>query len=170
MAIAEDGKGHEDVTAPDKAAGGNFGIIPSAMLTALHAGIEALASGGVDIRLDHTGFVLANVTGRASKVARVDLNGLSNHDDGEVDNAGDSQEGGVFESGNLLLQGDGENDKYGHENENEFSADNPVHRGRQASLEEISKANMQLISDNNGITNTCTKTIQKLQTKQETKE
>ena len=170
MTIAEDGKSHEDVTTPDKTTSSNFGSIPNAMLATLHASLKTLASGRVNIWLDQASLILADVTGRASEVARIDLDGLGNHDDGEVDNTSDSQEGGVFESGNLLLQGDGENYKNGHENENEFSTDNPVHRGRQASLEEEGKANMQFISDNNGITNTCTKTIQELQISQYTKE
>lgn len=147
------------MTTEDETLGGDLGVIPNTVLTGLDTVIKTFTSCIINIGLDLTHLVFADVVSRTSEITRLDLKSLSNHDNGQIDNTCDSQEGGVTQGSDLLLKGDGNNNKDSHENEDELTANDPVHTCCQATLKHVRHTNMQFICNNNGITNTCTEGI-----------
>ena len=92
---------------------------------------------------------MADVVGFFGEGAGMDGDGLADHDEGEVDDAADGEEGRVAEGSDLLLERDRENDADRYEDENEFAVwrletakreiltDQKGERGRETVLEKV---------------------------------
>lgn len=122
VAVAEHGQGEEDVSRDNEPLEVRFDRVRHACLAAFHAGAEAGAGGFFDVGFDDAGGVLADVVGLFGEGAGMDGDGLADHDEGEVDDAADREEGRVAESSDLLLERDREDDADRDEDENEFAA------------------------------------------------
>ena len=122
VAVAEHGQGEEDVSRDNEPLEVRFDRVRHARLAAFHAGAEAGAGGFFDVGFDDAGGVLADVVGFFGEGAGMDGDGLADHDEGEVDDAADREEGRVAESSDLLLERDREDDADRDEDENEFAA------------------------------------------------
>lgn len=122
MAVAEHGQGQEDIARDDEPLEVRFDHIRHAGLAGFHAGAEACAGRFLGVGFDDAGGVLADVVGFFGEGAGMDGDGLADHDEGEVDDAADGEEGRVAEGSDLLLERDRENDADRYEDENEFAA------------------------------------------------
>ena len=82
--------------------------------------------------------------------------------DGDVENADDGEEGGVPEGGDLLLEGDGQDDEQRDHDEDEFAAEEEVEVGSHPHLQQLGQAEVQLVSDNDGVAHTGAEAVQQL--------
>lgn len=92
---------------------------------------------------------MADVVGFFGEGAGMDGDGLADHDEGEVDDAADGEEGRVAEGSDLLLERDREDDADRYEDENELAVwrlenrkkesltDQKGERGRETVLEKV---------------------------------
>ena len=149
VAVAEHGQGQEDIARDDEPLEVRFDHIRHAGLAGFHAGAEARAGRFLGVGFDDAGGVLADVVGFFGEGAGMDGDGLADHDEGEVDDAADGEEGRVAEGSDLLLERDRENDADRYEDENEFAVwrletakreiltDQKGERGRDTVLEKV---------------------------------
>ena len=135
--IAEHGHGEEDVATEDECMEFRLHGVPHATLAAVYAGSKVRTSGGHGIWFNHAGTGLAYVFGAAGKFTGLDAESLTHHDDGNVDNADDGEEGSVPEGSDLLLEGNWQNDKQSYHNEDEFTAEEEVEVGRHFRLQHL---------------------------------
>ena len=157
--VAEHRHREEDVAAEDEGVQLRLHRVPHARLAVLHAGSQVLARRRHIVRVDHAGALLAGVVRRLRELAGLDLDGLTYHDDGDVENADDREEGRVAESGDLLLKSNREDDEQRDEDQHEFAAEQEVEVRRHFAVKELLQTEMELIGNDDGVAHASTKAV-----------